>query len=413
MPTLTTPEQRKTLFVYLATSRDAVSGVLVAGRKGKQTPIRYVSWTLHEAERNYAPLEKLALYLLHLSRRLCRYFEAHPIKVITDQPVKQILNKLEASRKLAKYVMELRAYNITYIPRTAVKGQMLADFINEVPMGTRHVEGVGAGLVLIDPSGTEYTNVIRLTFSSTNNEAEYEALLAGLRIAQKMKVHVLDVKLGLKLVACQINGEFVASNEGMEKYLVKAKEQAALFKKFSIKNIPRNQNQKADMLSKLDSVAFNHLMKEILVEVLNAKSVDIQEVSTIVEEEEDNWITPIIKCLEEGIWPTNENEVGTLRMKIGQYVVEDGVLFKKSYLSPMLGCVGSLQENYIIREVQERACGMHVGARSVVAKIVKQGYYWPTMHGDTKEVVDKCDSCQIHASVPKMPKTRLTSIMSP
>nr|GEY70937.1 hypothetical protein [Tanacetum cinerariifolium] len=263
------------------------------------------------------------------------------------------------------------------------KGQILADFINEIPMGTRHVEacnsvgeeypkgwtlytdgassqkGVGAGLVLIDPSGTEYTYAIRLNFPSTNNEAKYEAHLAGLRIARKMKVQTLDVQVDSKLVACQMNGELVASNEGMEKYMAKAKEQAALFKKFSIKNIPRNQNQKADVLSKLASVAFNHLAKEILVEVLNSKSVDVQEVSTIVKE--------------------------TLRKKIGQYVVEDGVLFKKSYLSPMLRCVGPLQANCIIREVHEGACGMHAGASSVEAKIIRQWYYWPTMHGDTKE----------------------------
>ncbi|GKD52697.1 reverse transcriptase domain-containing protein [Tanacetum coccineum] len=56
---------------------------------------------------------------------------------------------------------------------------------------------------------------------------------------------------------------------------------------------------------------------------------------------------------------------------------------------------------------------MHAGTRSVVAKIMRQGYYWPTMHGDTKEVIDKCDSCQIHAPMPKLPKTCLTSIMSP
>ncbi|GJR81873.1 reverse transcriptase domain-containing protein [Tanacetum coccineum] len=179
-----------------------------------------------------------------------------------------------------------------------------------------------------------------------------------------------------------MNGEYVANDEGMAKYLAKAKEHATSFKKFSIKNIPRNQNQKADVLSKLASVAFNHLTKDILVEVLNAKSMDTQEVSTIVEEEEDNWMTPIIKCLEEGIWPTDENEARVLRTKISQ-------------------------------DVHEGACVMHAEARSVVAKIMRQGYYWPTMHGDTKEVVDKCDSCQVHAPVPKLPKTRLTSIMSP
>ncbi|GKC33970.1 reverse transcriptase domain-containing protein [Tanacetum coccineum] len=355
LPALTTPEPNETLCVYLATSRDAVSGVLIADRKGRQTPIRYVSRTLHEAERNYAPLDHatFALFLLYPARRLrlLLFPKGPPIQDITDQPIKQILSKPEASEKLAKYAVELGAYNIAYIPRTAVKGQVLADFINEVP------KGVGAGLVLIDPHGTEYTYAIRLTFPSTNNEAEYEALLAGLRIARKMKVHALDVKVDSKLVACQMNGEFVASNEGMAKYLAKAKEQAALFKRFSIKNIPINQNQKVDVLSKLASVAFNHLTKEILVEVLNAKSVDGQEVNTIVEEEEDNWMTPIMKCFKEGVWPVDENKARALRMKIGQYVVEDGVLFKKSYLSPMLRCVGPLQANYIIREVHEEQRG--------------------------------------------------------
>ncbi|GJX37320.1 reverse transcriptase domain-containing protein [Tanacetum coccineum] len=230
-----------------------------------------------------------------------------------------------------------------------------------------------------------------------------------LKVAQ---VQTLDVKVDSKLVACQMNKEFVASNIGMEKYLTKAKEQAALSKKFSIKHIPQNQNPKADVLSQLASVAFNHLTKEILVEVLNAKSVDVQEVSMTVEEEEDNWMTAIIKCLEEGNWPMDENKARALRIKISQYVVEDKVLFKNSYLSSMLRYVGPLQAKYIIREVHEVACRMNAGARSIVTKIMRQGYYWPTMHGDTKEVVDMCDSCQIYAPIPQLPKTRLTSIMS-
>ncbi|GKE74046.1 reverse transcriptase domain-containing protein, partial [Tanacetum coccineum] len=271
LTTLNTLEQKEALFIYLTASREAVSGVLVANRKGKQLPIWYISRTLHEAKRNYAPLEKLALCLLYLSRRLRRYFEAHLIQVITDQPIKQILNK-------------------PHVPNNYQ----------------------GSGLVLIDPSGMEYTYAIRLTFSSTNNEAEYETLLAGLRIARKIKVQLLDVKVDSKLVACQMNREFVASSKGMAKYFPKAKEQASSFKKFSIKNIPSNQNQKADVLSKLASVAFNHLMKEILVEVLNAKSIDVEEGSTIVEEEGHNWMTLIIECLEKGIWPNDENEARAL-----------------------------------------------------------------------------------------------------
>ncbi|GJS69100.1 reverse transcriptase domain-containing protein [Tanacetum coccineum] len=230
----------------LHASKDAISKVLMVDRVGKQTPIWYVSRTLNGAERNYAPLEKLALCLLHLSRRLRRYFEAHLIKVITNQPIKKILNKPEASEKLVKYSMEMGVYKITYMPQNAIKGQVMADFINEMSVGTKHIKicnlsgeenekewtlytndasslkGVGAGLVLIDPTGIEYTYTIRLNFPSTNNEAEYEALLAGLRMAEKIKAQALKEKVDSKLVACQLNGEFVASSEGMAKYLAKA-----------------------------------------------------------------------------------------------------------------------------------------------------------------------------------------------
>ncbi|GJX62588.1 reverse transcriptase domain-containing protein [Tanacetum coccineum] len=108
--------------------------------------------------------------------------------------------------------------------------------------GASSVKGVGAGLVLIDPSGTEHMYAIRRNLPSTNNEAEYEALLAGLHIAQKMKVQALKVKVDSKLVACQLNGEFVVSSERMTKYLTKAKDQVALFKKFGLPRVIMTDN---------------------------------------------------------------------------------------------------------------------------------------------------------------------------
>ncbi|GJZ98444.1 reverse transcriptase domain-containing protein [Tanacetum coccineum] len=237
--------------------------------------------------------------------------------VITDQPVRKILSKEEASGKLAQYFIELGAYNITYEPPSIVKGQVLADFINEVPVGSdalvprrtpytvdrqtdnkeewvlymdgaSSIKGSSAGLVLISPTKTEYTYALRLNFDSNNNQAEYEALLAGLRIAKKMKVQSLSAKVDSKLVASQINGNYEACNGSMIKYLTKAREYIECFKNFKIRNIPRNLNQKADVLSKLASVTFNHLTKEILVEVLDSPSTDECEINAIVEEEGDN-----------------------------------------------------------------------------------------------------------------------------
>nr|GEY35957.1 reverse transcriptase domain-containing protein [Tanacetum cinerariifolium] len=134
---LTTPFLKETLFVYLATSQEAVSAVLLVVREERKQPVHYVSRTLHDAEQNYAPLEKMALALRHVSRRLRRYFKAHPIIVITDQPIKQILSKADTLGRLAPYFVELAAYNITYEPHNAIKGHILANFINEVPVGSK------------------------------------------------------------------------------------------------------------------------------------------------------------------------------------------------------------------------------------------------------------------------------------
>ncbi|GKA01740.1 reverse transcriptase domain-containing protein [Tanacetum coccineum] len=300
------------------------------------------------------PPEKLALFLVNMTRRLRRYFEAHPVKVITDQPIKNILSRVETSGKLAKYAVEIGTYKISFIPRNAIKGQVLADFLSDAPDGeveeeyfrmpevtpevddtevwtlftdgAASLKGSGAGLVLIGPSGLEYTYaLLRFKIVNYKQRAENEALLAGLRIARKMKVSGIEVKVDSKLVANQINGTYEATKESMIKYLAKAKEFISKFKTFSIENIPREDNQKADILSKLATVPFSHLTKEILVEVLNERSTDAKEVQTIVEEEGENWMTPIIKYLEEGIAPSDKNEARSLRAKISQYVIESGV----------------------------------------------------------------------------------------
>ncbi|GKF25775.1 reverse transcriptase domain-containing protein [Tanacetum coccineum] len=129
---------------------------------------------------------------------------------------------------------------------------------------------------------------LRLNFESTNNQAEYEALLAGLRIAKKMGVQSLSVNVDSKLVAIQINDNYEACKESMIRYLYRAKEYISCFKNFKIQNISRNKNQKADVLRKLASVAFNHLTKEVLVETLDMPSTDMKEINAVVEEEGGN-----------------------------------------------------------------------------------------------------------------------------
>nr|GEY86871.1 reverse transcriptase domain-containing protein [Tanacetum cinerariifolium] len=217
-------------------------------------------------------MEKLILSLVSASKRLKRYLQANTIIVITDQSIKQILSNPEVTGRILKWSFELEEHDIHYIPRTSVKGQILADFIVERlkddPQDTAmkdeeafldpwilftdrssFIDGFGAGLIITNLEGMEFTYSLRFRFDATNNEAEYVALIAGLRIAERM-------------------GE---------------------------------ESKKADALSKIVSTSFAHLSKQVLVEELKEKSIDEKEVLVVVEEEGRTWMTPIHEYLVEEV----------------------------------------------------------------------------------------------------------------
>ncbi|GJX70107.1 reverse transcriptase domain-containing protein [Tanacetum coccineum] len=259
LPTLTAPMEKEELIVYLEASREAMSTILITEREAKQMPIYFVSRTLQGPEINYTPMEMLVLALVHVSKQLKMYFQAHPIIVITDQPIKQVLSKPEITGRLQKWSIELGEYDIQYRPRISVKGQVLVDFIVErpkddssaTPMEVEEelpepwilftdesfcIDGSGAGLILTDLEGTKFTYALRFRFNATNNEAEYEALIVDLRIAEQIGVKNLQTHVDSRLVANQINVSYTAKEPGMMQYLEKVKMLASNFKKFSIKN---------------------------------------------------------------------------------------------------------------------------------------------------------------------------------
>ncbi|GKF12755.1 hypothetical protein Tco_0050681 [Tanacetum coccineum] len=100
-------------------------------------------------------------------------------------------------------------------------------------------------------------------------------------------------------------------------------------------------------------------------------------------------MTPIRNYLEKEKLPEDPVDARTLMEKIKNYTMEDEVLYRKSYLVPLMRCVGPLQANYIIRKVHMGSCGMHDWPRQVVAKAINLGYYWPSMHRDVERIFKK------------------------
>ena len=212
-------EPNEDLFMYLSMSEHAVSAVLLRDQ-GVQQPIYYVNKTLVDAETRYLPREKLVLALVHATRKLPYYFQAHTIYVLTEYPLQSLLKRSNFTGRITKWGTQLGSFDIRYRLRSSLKGQVLADFIVEFSPRREmeivcHVEvhpwkvfvdrassalGARAGIVIITLEGIRVEHSFRLGFKASNDEAEYEALLAGLRAVLNLGAQEVEVYLDSRLV---------------------------------------------------------------------------------------------------------------------------------------------------------------------------------------------------------------------
>ncbi|GJT80287.1 reverse transcriptase domain-containing protein [Tanacetum coccineum] len=219
-----------------------------------------------------------------------------------------------------------------------------------------------------------------------------------------MKIDEITVFVDSQLVAHQVNGSYEAKHHHIKQYLQITKELLKSFRRSEVQYIRRNKNKKAYALSKLASLTFEHLTKKVLVEKLANKSIYEKQVVEATTEEENNSMTPIVEYLISGILSADKKTERKIRVKALNYRIIDGILYKRSFLTPWLRCIGPKHARSVIIEIHEGSCGLHTGPRSIVAKVTTLGYYWPSMHIDAAEIIQSCDACQIYSLVSKLPK---------
>nr|GFA28353.1 hypothetical protein [Tanacetum cinerariifolium] len=314
LPTLTAPRVGETLTMQLAASKESISVVLVAQRNEGLTLIYFVSRVLQGAELNYPALEKLVLALVHASRKLRRYFQAHTITAI-----------------------ELGEHDIVFLRRK--EKETPADFLVEIPVEDNEKKEKPKEAPV--SNSKEYTYALRFKFETTNNEVEYEALLAGLWIAQEMEIAKVAIFLETQLLVNQIKGTFIAKQTSIKDYLQKVKTALRGFEEYTIEHVRRNQNKRANALSKLALMTFEHLTKEVLVEVLTKRSIKEKEV------------------LKE-----DQNPGATIQANL-----------RKDVQKILLHAMAPL--------------------------ITKQGYYWPSMHKEVAKSIQDYEKCKEQSAIRK------------
>ena len=295
------PELDEVLFAYIAIAPYAVGLVLIPVDNGIQQPVYYISESLHEAEVCYLPLEKAILAVVLGTHKLPHYFQAHIVVVLTQLLLKTILRSANYTGRIAKWGIILGAFDIKYMPRTSVKGQVLANLvaeftklrIKELPSdgnmdeklvgtisqyclltwevyvdGASNQKGSRVGLVLMSPKKVVIEKSLRLDFSATNNEAEYEALLEGMAMVQRMGGKSIKLFSDSRLVVGQVRGEFEAKDERMQGYLGQVKCMQSKFDSFDLLHVPRSGNAHTDSLAMLATSSAQDLPRVILIEDL-------------------------------------------------------------------------------------------------------------------------------------------------
>jgi ribonuclease HI len=334
--------------------------------------------------------------VLITSRKLRHYFQEYSISVVTDYPLSDILRNQDATGRISKCAVELGALNIDLKPRTAIKSHALVDFMaewrdNQLPTpterpehwvmyfdGSLKLEGAGAGVLLISPTGKQLKYVLQIFWKVSNNEAEYETLLHGLRLAASLGIKRLLVYGDSAVVINQVNKSLDRNKENMDAYCLEVRKLKNKFYGLEFHHVVRDNNVAADVLSKLGSTRAQ-VPAGVFVHKLHAPSIPEpvppttnlahppagQEVMMI----DVDWRQPFIDYIREQKVPSDKNLAEQLIRRAKSYVLVRDKLYRRGASSGVLmKCVPREEGKGILEEIHKGVCGNHASSCTLVSK---------------------------------------------
>jgi len=368
--------------------------------------------------------------------------------VVSSFPLGEIARNREVEGRIAKWSVELMGETLTYAPRKAIKSQILADFVAEwtdtqLPPsqiqgecwtmyfdGSVMKTGAGAGLLFISPLGEHMRYVIRLHFPASNNMAEYEALLSGLRIAIELGVKRLDARGDSQLIVDQVMKESSCHDPNMEAYCNAVRRLEDKFDGLELNHVPRKYNEDADKLATIASgrttVPPNIFAQDIAKPSVELRDptesgpssagpsggnppadedelMDIDFGTTSADEAEAMEVDVVpasrdwrVQCLDwmiRRVLPSDRAQARRLARRAKSFVLIDNELHKRSPSGVLQRCIPIPEGKELIRDIHAGVCGHHAAPRTLVGNAFRQGFYWPTAVADATNVVRTCEGC--------------------
>ncbi|XP_073121733.1 uncharacterized protein [Henckelia pumila] len=267
----------------------------------------------------------MAQALVITALKLRPYFLSHLVTVLTNSLLRRVMTHPDASGRLVKWTVELGEYDIEYQPRKAIKAQALSDFLTEVATfgqeevwrvfvnGASSIGGSGVGVILVLPNHEKIKIAVKLDFQASNNDAEYEVVIAGMKQAREVGASHIIIYSDSQLV---------------------------------VQQIPQEENMESDSLAKRAVAGEKDDMESLVQRELVAAIEALEPVFR-----EDTWMSLIVKYLTRGIFQQTKDEPGG------------------SYQGPLLKCLREEEIEYVLREVHEGCCGNHGWSMSMARRV--------------------------------------------
>jgi ribonuclease HI len=392
---------------------------------------------LSETKIRYPQIQKLLYAVILMRQKLRHYFESHLVTVVSSFPLGEIIQCREASGRIAKWVLEIMGETISFAPRKAIKSQVLVDFMAEwvdtqLPTALIQLElwtmyfdgslmktGADAGLLFISPLRKHLRYVLHLHFPASNNVAEYEALVNGLRIAIKLGVRRLDARGDSQLVIDKVMKNSHCRDRKMEAYCDEVRRLEDKFYGLELNRIARRYNETADELAKIASGqttvppdVFSRDIHQPFIKTddrLEPVEASAQpEVSSAAEGEalrvegerngvtpNRNWHIPYLQYLHRGELPLDKAEARRLARRTKSIVLlgDEKELYHRSPSGILQRCISDAEGQELLQEIHSGACGHHAALRALVGNALRQGFYWPTVVADATRIVRSCQGC--------------------
>jgi ribonuclease HI len=376
------------------------------------------------------------------------------VTVVSSFPLGEIFQCGEASGRIAKWAVELMGETLSFAPRKAIKSQVLADFLAEwvdtqlltAPIqaelwtmyfdGSLMKTGASAGLLFISPLGKHVRYVIRLHFPASNNMAEYEALVNGLRIAVELGVRRLDAHGDSQLVIDQVMKNSHCRDRKMEAYCDKFRRLEDKFYELELNHVARWYNETADELAKI-ALGRTTVPPNVFSRDIHQPSVKLDDTpepegtsaqpevpsaaegeALRVEREQHgvtpnlNWQTLYLEYLLRGELPLDKAEARRLARRAKSFVLlgDEKELYHRSPSGILQRCISVAEGRELLQEIHSGACGHHAAPRALVGNAFRQGFYWPTAVADATRIVRSCRGCQFYARQTHLPAQTLQTI---